>query len=146
MWADGIVYAGLHDNDLNALTAFKATNGELLWKFETADQKHSAPTVTSGVVYIGSADHHLYALDAATGELRWRYETQGPVQSPTVADGVVYFGSSDHHLYVLDAVTGELLWRYETQDSVLPPTVAEGVVYFRSGDVMYAVVAGRGTP
>ena len=144
--ADGIVYAGLHDNDLNALTALKATNGELLWKFETADQKHSAPTVTSGVVYIGSADHHLYALDAATGELRWRYETQGPVQSPTVADGVVYFGSSDHHLYVLDAVTGELLWRYETQDSVLPPTVAEGVVYFRSGDVMYAVVAGRGTP
>ena len=57
-----------------------------------------------------------------------------------------YFGSGDHHLYALDAATGELLWRYETQDSVLPPTVAEGVVYFRSGDVMYAVVAGRGTP
>ena len=41
---DGIVYAGLHDNDLHALTAIKATNGELLWKFETGAQELSVPT------------------------------------------------------------------------------------------------------
>jgi eukaryotic-like serine/threonine-protein kinase len=46
----------------------------------------------------------VYALDAATGALRWSYTTGGSVQSsPAVADGTVYIGSEDANVYALNA-------------------------------------------
>lgn len=38
---------------------------------------HSSPTVLDGVVYVGSEDGNVYAADAATGDMIWRYETGG---------------------------------------------------------------------
>jgi glucose dehydrogenase len=56
------------------------------------------------MVYIGSSDANLYALNATTGALVWSYPTnQFVYSSPAVADGVVYVGSGDHNVYALDA-------------------------------------------
>lgn len=75
----------------------------------------SSPVVAGGVVYIGSGDQHVYALDAATGALRWSFATGDVVHaSPAVADGVVFIGSWDRNLYALDAATGREVWRYTT--------------------------------
>jgi outer membrane protein assembly factor BamB len=53
-------------------------------------------------VYIGSLDGNLYALDASTGEERWRQSLDGEIySSPAVVDGVVYAGSFDDGLYAL---------------------------------------------
>lgn len=52
-------------------------------------------------MYTGSADSHLYAVDAATGKQRWAFPTNGPAWSPTVADGVVYVGSKSGLLYAV---------------------------------------------
>ena len=41
---------------------------ELLWRYTTGGSVESTPAVADGVVYVGSADQHLYALDAASGE------------------------------------------------------------------------------
>ena len=74
----------------------------------------SSPAVVDGVVYVGSHDSYVYALDADSGQLRWRYETGFWVRSsPTVVDGVVYVGSYDDYVYALDAGSGQLRWRYE---------------------------------
>ena len=63
-------------------------------------------------------DHHLYALDAATGEVLWRYKTGDSVGPPVVANGIVYFGSQDGHLYAADALTGETVYGdYEISQS-----------------------------
>ena len=60
--------------------------------------------MAGGTVYIGSFDHKVYALDAATGHLRWAYTTGNIViSSPAVAGGTVYIGSEDHKVYALDA-------------------------------------------
>ena len=57
------------------------------------------PAVVDGIVYIGSGDNYVYALDAGTGEERWRFETgQMVVSSPAVVDGVVYVGSTDGYV------------------------------------------------
>jgi serine/threonine-protein kinase len=62
----------------------------------------SSPAVAGGVVYVGSTDNYVYALDASTGDLRWRYQTGHRVESsPTVAGGVVYVGSTDNYVYAL---------------------------------------------
>src|SRR6266513_406258 len=44
----------------------------LAWRAPTDGDVISSPTVASGVVYVGSNDGHLYALDLATGMRRWR--------------------------------------------------------------------------
>ena len=55
-------------------------------------------------VYVGSKDGNVYALDAATGQVRWTYTTAGPVySSPAVSGGTVYGGSGDGKLYALNA-------------------------------------------
>ena len=57
-----------------------------------------------GVVYFGSNDGYLYAVDAASGDPIRRYEAGSAVySSPAVVDGVVYFGSRDGYLYAVDA-------------------------------------------
>ena len=56
------------------------------------------------VVYFGSDDGNLYAVDAATGRQNWKFTTAGPVPStPAVAGGAVYFASYDGKFYALDA-------------------------------------------
>ena len=102
-----------------------------LWSYATGGWAPTAPTVADGVVYMGSNDHRVYALDAATGSELWSFATGDVVVSvPTVADGVVYVGSNDNHLYALDADTGEKLWSYYTGAWVrYSPTVSGGMVY-----------------
>ena len=60
----------------------------------------SSPAVANGVVYVGSEDNNVYALNASTGALLWKYATGSVVtSSPAVANGVVYVGSDDNNLY-----------------------------------------------
>lgn len=63
MVVNGVIYFGSIDNSLYALNA---SNGQLIWNFQTKDQIWSSPAVANGVVYIGSFDHSFYALDANT--------------------------------------------------------------------------------
>ncbi len=50
--------------------------------------------MANGVVYVGSSDDNVYALNASTGALLWKYTTGNYVDSsPAVANGVVYIGS-----------------------------------------------------
>jgi len=66
----------------------------------------SSPAVADGVVYMGSDDGNLYALNATTGALLWKYTTGGWVAStPAVANGVVYFGGGGSTLYALNTST-----------------------------------------
>ena len=119
-----------------------------LWEFTTGGPVGTSPAVSGGIVYIGSSDHKLYALDAATGTKRWEFVTSGEVwSSPLVSDGVVYIGSDDGNVYALNAITGEKLWEYVTGAPVWgsSPTVTDGVVYVGSKDrKVHAIDAGTG--
>ena len=66
-------------------------------------------------IYFGSSvDHQVYALDAATGRVRWRFVTDGPVRlAPTVDRERVYVGSDDGKVYCLAAGDGRELWRFD---------------------------------
>lgn len=69
--------------------------------------------IAGGLIFFGSSvDDTVYALDAATGEPRWSFTTQGPVRlAPAVHDGRVYLGSDDGWAYCLDAATGAFIWK-----------------------------------
>jgi outer membrane protein assembly factor BamB len=56
------------------------------------------------IKYIGGS-RTLYAIDAASGALKWKFATIGiipPEVSPTIArDGTVYIGDMDGHFYAI---------------------------------------------
>lgn len=68
--------------------------------------------VAGGVVVFGSsADEHVHALDAETGQELWSWATEGPVRfAPALHAGRAYVGSDDGAVYCLDARTGALEW------------------------------------
>jgi outer membrane protein assembly factor BamB len=103
----------------------------LKWSYTTGSYVVSSPAVANGVVYVGSYDGNVYALQAKTGAKLWSYATDNSVDSsPAVANGAVYVGSWDHNVYALNASTGVKLWRYATSSAVeSSPAVANGVVY-----------------
>ena len=125
-----------------------ASTGERIWRYRTGFNVRSSPAVSDGVVYIGSRDHAIYALNASTGDLIWNYITEGEevASSPAFSVGVVYVGSLDHILYALNASTGVLLWNYTTGDLIYSsPTFSGGVVYVGSWDHnLYALNASTG--
>jgi|GEM_PF-197734 len=92
----------------------------LAWRFETQGDILSSPVIASGVVYVGSTDNCIYAIDLQTGAERWKFETKDMVEAPPlVLDGRVYVGSSDFFFYALNASDGALAWKQETRDQIL---------------------------
>ena len=111
-------------------------------------QISSSPVVVNGVVYTGSPDGQLYALDATAGKILWQYKTGDTISfsSPAVANGVVYVGSDDKSLHAVDATTGKGLWKYTTGGKIKSsPLVDNGAVYVGSYDSnLYALDATTG--
>ncbi|HEU0002754.1 MAG TPA: PQQ-binding-like beta-propeller repeat protein [Ktedonobacteraceae bacterium] len=104
----GYTAAGTRDN-----TAEKTLNpsnvGTLVkdWSFIAGNAVQTTPAIMNGVIYFGSNDRKLYALNASTGKLIWSYTTGlDVIGSPAVANGVAYVGSNDKKLYALRASTG----------------------------------------
>jgi len=174
--AGDLLYATSYDGHLYALDL---RNGAVRWKFATAGERHfeakglhgwtpakqtffdpfdvflSSPVVVNGSVFFGSGDGHLYALDAATGQLRWKFETGDVIHaSPAYANDTIYVGSWDSYLYAIDAATGAQKWRFKTgEDPKIhnqvglqsSPAVVDGVVYVGCRDSnLYAVDAATG--
>jgi outer membrane protein assembly factor BamB len=155
--ADGVVYVASWDKHLYAVDI--KTQQEK-WKFKTGGAVGgSLAAVADGVVYVSiddgpnssvsHADSQLYAVDAKTGQEKWRFKTGDKIRSsPAVADGVVYVGSNDSHLYAVDAKSGREKWKFKTGGKVLSsPAVADGVVYVGSEDgYLYAIQAKSNAP
>jgi outer membrane protein assembly factor BamB len=113
----------------------------------------SSPAVANGVVYVGSVEGIVYALNANTGARLWSFATGREVESsPAIANGVVYVGSDDGNLYALNASTGAKLWSVAINTNFPPsgflmpssPAVVNGVVYVGAGDNVVALNAGTG--
>ncbi|MER5469094.1 serine/threonine-protein kinase [Streptomyces sp. NPDC002935] len=138
--ADGTVYISGSRN----LCAVEVSSGRARWKRPLTGVGLGSPVVDDGVVYLNSVDDHLYALDGATGEQRWRVLAGGP-GSPAVADGVAYVGGADGGLHAVDALTGRQHWVHHADGFVSArPVVADAVVYAASRGSLYALDAATG--
>jgi eukaryotic-like serine/threonine-protein kinase len=141
----------------NCIYCIDTTTKNNKWTFTTGGFLRSTPTILSGILYINSDDGNLYAIDASTGLLKWKYfEASGSVygpgngSGPTVVDGVVYVGGFDVYLYAVDANTGILKWKFfDSYDNGLTieasPSVVDGTVYFSGAYNFFALKADDGT-
>ncbi len=84
---------------------------DLFWKYETGSYFHSSPAIYDGLVYAGSDENVLYALDVNNGDIRWRYKTESAIGStPIVTDDMIYISSYDDRVYAYEK-TGKLKWK-----------------------------------
>ena len=121
---------------------------ELLWKFKTGGPLYASPVIANGILYIGSTDGKLYALDAKQWGIKWVFDAGDAIRySAAVFGNRVYFSARNNKVYALDAKTGEKLWEFKSKNWMdAPPIVADNKVYvgaFRS--TIYVLNARTGT-
>jgi polyvinyl alcohol dehydrogenase (cytochrome) len=116
------VMAGLSAEDLPRL--------KLKWAFgyEDANQAYAQPAIMGGRVFVGSVARKLYALDARTGCIYWRIDTdfavrtaitvgefagsnENPNPNVPATHWAAYFGDQHGNVYAVDAANGKLLWK-----------------------------------
>ncbi|MFF5938483.1 PQQ-binding-like beta-propeller repeat protein [Streptomyces sp. NPDC012508] len=146
---DGCVYVSAGTRVLSIDIA----SGHVRWHFESPAVFLSpaafapGPAVTGGGVYLADYLGTVYALDATTGQDRWRIATESrqSIEPVLVVDGNVHVGSGSA-LYTLDAVTGTPKWRFAAGGELTgTPVVADGRVHFGSADhVLYTLDATGG--
>jgi outer membrane protein assembly factor BamB len=132
-------------------------NLTVAWRFTTNGAVSSSASIANGVLYIGSQDKNIYALNAYDGTLIWKFATDAPVESSVaVVNGRVYTGGDDGYVYCLNAASGVQLWKTFVNGN-LPftfgnlilkssPAVTNGTVYVGSLDGnLYALNAETGS-
>ncbi|MGB9641451.1 MAG: PQQ-binding-like beta-propeller repeat protein, partial [Anaerolineales bacterium] len=61
-----------------------------------------SPIMHQNRLYFGSVDSFVYCLDGFSGNLIWKYQTNGAITStPLINGNILYIGSTDKHLYAL---------------------------------------------
>lgn len=103
-----------HDNHRSGSTTSKLRpDVEEVWKTKLGGRL-SAVVVADGKVFAARIDAHtLYALDATTGQVKWKYIAGGRVDSPpTIYKGMAIFGSADGYVYSVRVSDGALCWKF----------------------------------
>jgi len=150
-----LIYVAAVDGNLYAVDKESGTIGPKGWKsslVQDAERQHlvSGPVVDAdeSTILVGSDDQHLYAIDAARGEEKWKFKAGDKIWStPVIANEMVYFGSHDRNVYALDLATGELKWQFLTGGAIVArPLVWRDMVLIGSFDrKLYALDAENGT-
>jgi len=159
------VYGGDPGNTrYSTLTQINANNVKQLkvaWVLQLGSlrSQESTPLVIGDTLYVTSSHgpKHVFAVDARTGVVRWRYAPEVPQgidqyaccdvnnRGVAYADGRLFVGRLDGALVALDAASGKQLWKTDvvdfTQGAVItsPPTIAKNLVITGFGGGEYGV-------
>lgn len=140
-----LVYVGMGDKGLKA---FNRKTGAEVWKYDSTQYGvWSAPVIANGVLYFGSLDHFLYALDPATGTFKGKIDLGGAIgATPLVVDTTLYVGTFENKFLavsIFNPTEMKIVNTLVTEGWVwATPVLQDGVLYF--GDLsgyLYALDA-----
>ena len=143
------------DREHAGMAAADVGHLKLAWAFAFPDSEgvRSQPAVAGGAVFVGSQSGSVYALDAHTGCLYWKFDAAGEIRGAiTYQDrdsrelessrtGKLYFGDAFANVYAVDARTGGLVWRVRV-DSHPAARIAGSPAVF--GDRVYVPLGSWG--
>jgi len=140
-WGAGSANRRLQTAEMAGLDADRTAKLKLKWAFAYpgAMRAFAQPTVAGGRIFAGSDSGKVYALDAATGCIRWMFKADAPVRSaisigPLGEKWAAFFGDQRANAYAVDATTGTLLWKVHVDEhpaAVITgsPALYEGRLY-----------------
>ena len=129
---DWISHNSVDEDAYSALDRINRSNVKSLgleWSLDLPGEQslEATPLAVDGVLYFTGSHAAVYAVDAASGKLKWKYDPQTWKQNPAklmfmfginrgaaYADGRVFSGTLDGRLIALDGKTGSLLWSTQT--------------------------------
>lgn len=105
------------------------------WEHYSGAPIVQTPTIVDGTVFVSNVDELVFALDAESGDLRWRYQHRLDAgrssalelfgaPAPTVEGDLVYTGFSDGFVAALDRKTGTELWTASVGEGTYPDLIA----------------------
>lgn len=137
--AGGTVYA----STAASVATLSASDGAQTWESNPAERPVTSVCVGSDYLFVGGSGGTVYALDRATGDERWTFETGGPIlRDPTYHRGTVFAGGGDT-LYALDAADGSERWTL-ADAGFAGVTAARGDAVVHSGDELLRLGAESG--
>ena len=111
------------------------------------DHSSPQPLLDAGVVYVGSGDGRMHAVDAATGKAVWTFEAKGKIRTDAVLAGErVVFGTLDGVVYAVARDGGREIWKKETRAEITaPPALIDGrIIVGNRGGLLAALDAATG--
>lgn len=92
--------AAVFSSRSNAVFRVRPESGERVWTFVTKGGVDSSPVIHRSVVYVGSGDGNLYALDLVDGRELWHFSAGSPIQaSPAMVGTRLVMGTEDGAVY-----------------------------------------------
>ncbi|MGC3998361.1 MAG: PQQ-binding-like beta-propeller repeat protein [Anaeromyxobacter sp.] len=147
--ASGVAVFGTRDGWLHAMRP----DGTLVWE-KRGDNAYIAPPLVDGnVVYAATAAGQVRALELATGEVRWSYDSKEEVAAqPVLSGGRLFLATAQDRLFALDAKTGTWLWNHRREGKasgfsihgISTPVVTGGRVYTSYSDGYVAALDAAG--
>jgi outer membrane protein assembly factor BamB len=116
------------DAQLSGVSAANlAATPQLLWSFVTRASIESTAAIIDQVVYVGSTDSSLYAIDLYSGKLKWEYDAQAAIKSsPLVFEGGIFFGDEAGKFHCLGAADGSHRWTFAAEDAIVSSATVSG--------------------
>jgi eukaryotic-like serine/threonine-protein kinase len=110
--------------------------GTIKWRFKAKRGITSSASITQNIVFFGSMDSTLYALDAKTGWVIWRYRLGKPtISTPFIVENYLFTGASSGDITCIDIRTSKEVWHYSTDHQVTgSPIVFKDSLYCGSVD------------
>lgn len=140
---DNIIYLSASTGSDSYLFALDAKTGQERWRYQGRDRYTCLrqPVVTEDAIY-GAANHHLYAVNRASGTELWtpieiRRQVEGKersVQVHALVDaGAVLIGTTSGYLIAFDKTSGAAVWEIPGKFGENSPSlaVAGNVLYFQ---------------
>jgi PQQ-dependent dehydrogenase (methanol/ethanol family) len=143
-------YAQTRYSRLNQINTANAGKLQVAWTFSVGSNhgQEAAPLVVDGVMYVvGAYPNELFALDATTGEMKWKYSPRVDPAAQGVAccdvvnrgasydNGKIFYNTLDNHTVAVDAKTGKEVWATKLgeitkgQTMTMAPLAAHGKVF-----------------
>jgi len=132
---DGAAF-GVFNRAFGGVGAWDRMTGQLQWRFEgpLTTAINASPVVAGGLVYVVNGMDEVFALDTASGALRWQVKLDpagfdwgnATVGTPAVAHNVLVVPTLYRDLVALDTRTGFELWRFAGAPSQVRSTHYRG--------------------
>ena len=143
-----LLFVGLEfgvEGKRGSIIALDMNTGERVWEHKTKRYTHASPAYwpEQKLVACGSNDNEMFLFDAASGILRWRFETKGESEKGSIRHAPAFdpkreqlvTGCADGYIYIINLKTGKESWSVKTDNTIYTvPLVVGDLAFIGSTD------------